>query len=884
MALLKKMLGNSSKDRELADDVRAALAEMREERERFERLLESSQGASERLAAIDEPVTRLAGGLDEAVGRLAEVEGRLAALSAVAGQVDGLAATTTSMSEAQKEAQAHLETVVADAERIRTVFEELAEKTDLAEGLRGRLEAFLEIEKPFTLLRGEAEAIRGQIEGTTDQLGRLREQHDRLMDAHKLATSKMEALDRRREELSRDLTDKERRVVDVERAVKEMDGLRQGIADGKRQMGSLKSLADQLSQKTATLEAQREAVDRALAQADQLERAIAQVEAGTARQLENEKSLALLQDKLTELTSLHESVLERSSEIGALQAESAQRITAIHDDLDVAKTEARNAVERFDFESKGLESTSHRVADLRTTLADFEGRFRGLREASETVRDLSAKTSGLVPAVEDLRTQVARIEEDRTRLDAMRRDLDEAVETTHALGADVARVVEGRPAIDTALAEFERLAGSHAMVKDALEQAKNAHAEIGRMIAVHGETRTWLLGVERTLAELRTRFGALDQVVPGLERVERQAARVAESIESIEARRDFLEDLHGRLAECASVGSGIDERSKALVERMDVAEERFVRFAGHAEEADRLGATIADVNSGVSQANAAARAAREAVDAIEARCASIDELASRTRTLKDELDQRQSALETAARELERATTLRAEATEAAESLGELATSLGASLSQADQRATALGKKASDLERRAGTLGTVDRRIADFEQRLARWEVADQQVTRTLEQIAARQGTIQSLQADLDRMFALAETTCEHVRTITTAQRETAESRALLDDVRERLETVVGLAGTLEGRELAIVRAEERLARAESFLDDVRSGMETLSGQRTLVDQAVEKVSSLRFLLKQADAMIEGLRDERRMTSEVEDARDEADDEGVARAA
>src|SRR5688572_27387956 len=396
MALLKKMLGNSSKDRELADDVRAALAEMREERERFERLLESSQGASERLATIDEPVTRLAGGLDEAVGRLAEVEGRLAALSAVAGQVDGIAATTTSMSEAQQEAQAHLETVVADAERIRTVFEELAEKTDLAEGLRGRLEAFLEIEKPFTLLRGEAEGIRTQIEGTTDQLGRLREQHDRLMDAHKLATSKMEALDRRREELSRDLTDKERRVVDVERAVKEMDGLRQGIADGKRQMGSLKSLADQLSQKTATLEAQREAVDRALAQADQLERAIAQVENGTARQLENEKSLAMLQDKLTELASLHESVLERSAEIGALQAESSQRITAIHDDLDVAKTEARNAVERFDFESKGLESTSHRVADLRTTLADFEGRFRGLREASETVRDLSAKTSGLI--------------------------------------------------------------------------------------------------------------------------------------------------------------------------------------------------------------------------------------------------------------------------------------------------------------------------------------------------------------------------------------------------------------------------------------------------------------------------------------------------------
>ena len=45
-----------------------------------------------------------------------------------------------------------------------------------------------------------------------------------------------------------------------------------------------------------------------------------------------------------------------------------------------------------------------------------------------------------------------------------------------------------------------------------------------------------------------------------------------------------------------------------------------------------------------------------------------------------------------------------------------------------------------------------------------------------------------------------------------------------------------------------------------------------------------------FLLKQADAMIDGLRDERRMTSNVQEARasddDEsaADEEGIARAA
>jgi len=86
----------------------------------------------------------------------------------------------------------------------------------------------------------------------------------------------------------------------------------------------------------------------------------------------------------------------------------------------------------------------------------------------------------------------------------------------------------------------------------------------------------------------------------------------------------------------------------------------------------------------------------------------------------------------------------------------------------------------------------------------------------------------------------------------------------------------------------MTRAEERLARAEGFLGDVRSGLESLQGQKALVDQAVEKVGALRFLLKQADAMIDGLRDERKMTSDVQDAKangnDDGDDAEVARAA
>jgi DNA repair exonuclease SbcCD ATPase subunit len=146
--------------------------------------------------------------------------------------------------------------------------------------------------------------------------------------------------------------------------------------------------------------------------------------------------------------------------------------------------------------------------------------------------------------------------------------------------------------------------------------------------------------------------------------------------------------------------------------------------------------------------------------------------------------------------------------------------------------------------------------------------------------------VQSLQTDLDRMFSMAEKTCMEVRTITSAQREIAESRELLDEVMGRLKDLENAGSSIEERHRQITKAEERLARAEGFLVEVRSGLESLQGQKAIVDQAVEKAGSLRILVKQAEATMESLRDERMMTVSVHDAvgADDDDEEYEAKAA
>ena len=158
-------------------------------------------------------------------------------------------------------------------------------------------------------------------------------------------------------------------------------------------MGTLKAMTDFVAQKTASLEAQREAADRVLAQASELERAMRQIDAGVRQQQENEKTFRALQDQVASLRTLHEAVIDRSAEISQLQREVDERTQAARHDLAAMSGETKKSVERFDFERRGLESVTQRLADLRASLSDCEDRFKGLSESKVAARELEVDHS-----------------------------------------------------------------------------------------------------------------------------------------------------------------------------------------------------------------------------------------------------------------------------------------------------------------------------------------------------------------------------------------------------------------------------------------------------------------------------------------------------------
>ncbi len=141
-SLFKNLLGNSN-DRELSEEMRAVLAEMRKEADRYERLIETSRDSRDQLEQIADPLTKAVDDVSSMSERIGEIETRLEAMSKLAGVYQELESRAQFISNEQQLAEAQLAATVEDSEKIRTAMDEIGGKLDQAIGMKDQLSSFL---------------------------------------------------------------------------------------------------------------------------------------------------------------------------------------------------------------------------------------------------------------------------------------------------------------------------------------------------------------------------------------------------------------------------------------------------------------------------------------------------------------------------------------------------------------------------------------------------------------------------------------------------------------------------------------------------------------------------------------------------------------------
>lgn len=843
----------------------AALAALVTRAEKAAEQLQSLESIAERAAELGTMEERIAG-----LERSLEVSERIMA------QLHTIEEQAARLTAAHEQSSAKITAADAELARLHESSTDLLAKINDASGMREQLEQFLAIQPQFSALRRESEATNSQLRELGESLGRLRAVHDDVLHAQKHAASRLEGVEQRSQAAVAKVDAVERRAATAQEALDGLLRIAGGIPDAQHQLGVLKAIAEQVAQKTAVLEQQREAVDRAAAQAAEVLSLRPQVESALRRQEEQVQAVTSLEAKLAGVQTLHTTVLARAEEITAQQHTLEEAEQAAQRSLSGMRDEMKSSAERFELENRSLDAVSERIVELRTAQKDCETRLSSLDATARTLAETDARSHALAEQVGDLAEDIERITSQADRLRAVRDDVGGLESSLSDMTQRMERVEALKPDVESILRDLAKLNGTHESIRDGLEQVRLSYEEMTRLRERQAQTDQWLADADVKLRATRELLAELDHMRPGTEALRDKVAQITASMDALEGRAAMLDTMQRRLGEIDSALAQAQDRGTGLNARMEAAETRFSDLLRQAAEARRVAQTIGTVTASVEAADRRMTSVGAVADALGERSAAFSGLEDRLRVFNQEFEQRQTALEAAAANLAQASTVRREAADAMQQLDELSRTIGGQLGDAQQRTGTLSQMLDELEGRLDSLGEVEKRMANFEALLATWDAAQRDAAQGMEQIGSKQATIDAVSAQVKHLFEVAERTAEHVRSISTERREIEDARAVLERTRGELSLATDGMRVFSDRKWQVEDIERRLAKADALARDIRSSTEALAAQRAVVDRALDGSAALALQMKQADAMMEALRQEcaaaARLRSAMDDAR------------
>ena len=836
----------------------------------LEALVARAEAAANDLRSLA-PILERTAEFDELRERCEAVERQVAGLEQLGSQLSIAEEQVERVIKTQTATEARISHAGEDVERLQSQMGALSDKVETALLLREQVDSFLSLQGPLAALRTDSDTLRTQLSEQAENVARMRTQHDDALTAHRHTTSRLENFDQDFQAATGKLEDMVRRVQTVERSLEPINQASTAIPDVQHQLAVLKALADQVAQKTTMLEQEREAIDRAASQIAQLTRMDRELDAWLRRQEEQIRRFGPIEAKLSEVKTIQDKVLSRTEELQATSQKIEDAQQTARQALTDLREQMRKSSEGFELEHRGLHAVSERIADLRNAVKECEARLAVLDAASQGTAAVQAQVRQAGEQAADLIRQLTELSEEAARNASVRQDIQRLDGVASDLATRMRRIDEIRPGVEQAVEQLSTLRGTRELLADGLEQMRAAAEEMTRLRENHGETQAWLANADVWTRKVQTQVKELSGLEPTVERIRGEVEQVKGAMQHIESRREMMEEMQRDLQEVGTATGELKERTEGLRTRVEAAEQRFTQLARQAESAQRLTDTISVVTGSVEEAERRMGAVDDSVRALESRTQQIDQVEERIRLLGQELEQRQGALDKATEHLTRASALRKEAAEAAQRMEEVTRAVGATLSEAEARAGNLQRISGELETRAGPLKAVDRQLSHFEELLGKWESAQAEAAKALEQTLARQAGVEAIEAQVKHVFDLAERTVEDVQSIGSARREIEETRAMLQATQDQFKATEETLQGFEARKRQLERAEQRLARAEALALGIRATVESLTAQKTVVDHAMESAGALSFQMKQAEALIGALRRERDLACDLKTA-------------
>ncbi len=870
-----KSLFGSEDLEELPKELTDLLARTERDSKTLRELLELSETAAKKFESLSDPLEAMQDTVRSLTSQMSELQTRADSFD---GSATALGESVSRFEDVSGQVEQDQKSVVRSFE---SVSKHLAETDAKVSELHGalqsaglakqELEDFVGPDGALTKVQAQVEEARERSLAYGREVAQIHEDQAGIRAAQESVSSQYKELRSKLESIDEGVDKANANVARVEKAKLDLTKAEELAARTERQLSSFQTLSDHIIQKTGSVERQREALDRTEAQARALTDLHWELETKLKEAKTQIKDLKKVHANVDDLRDMNAKVAKRTGELRAEQIDVERESKTLRAGLAGLQEQMRRTTKRFELEQSTLEADGQRVIALRADVTDLEKRLRGLEETGPAVSEASRKVDDMSARLTSLSGELGRIGEQVELLQGMREGMSEAQRTALEVAASLSSLEARQSDVQGSMDDLRTLRSTGVEVASALESLRATRSEIERVQTGQSETGAWLAGTQESIRELRAKVEQLEDLTADIDHMRENADRVVAAASDLDERREAFDELEVRMSELQQVGTKLDQRTTNLLDGLVDADNRFKAVTRNAHKADDVLETIEGVVAAANRAEQRMAELGEGVDSVAERSEALTLLSQRTDRVMSDIRRGEKALSKAVEQLESVSTLRKEAAEAVQSLEDKIRVVKEGLVIAEEQSDQIGQRADLLEARAGSLRFAEKRITQFEEKLARLDTVEQELGKSIEAVLARQEGVGQVRNDVHELFAVTEKTLADVRAISAARDEVQSTAEVLESVRTKADAMTKALDDIDVRQQQIEQAEVRLDRADALLREIRSSLESMTSQRAVVDRVIATTGRLSVEAREAEGLLEALREERELTQGIHDA-------------
>lgn len=858
-------------------------------------LIESAGSAVKEIVAVQESLEEAGERTRDLSARLADLEKIGEGVSEMSGKIGDLETRLAELQTSNQGAASTANELGREIAQLKTSTAGVSESLGAARQLKADIDALGGAGGAVGELSAKIEELRRRFLEYNHDVNQVRDDQVNLKRIQDEVRAQLEEMRNATTSFKDEVRESAETVARLEVGMGELRKVQEISGTLDRDLRSLKVLSDQVLQKTRAVEQQHEIVERAERQAAKLDELVWELDKRIKHVSEENKRIKKTQERLTDLKAMNEAIREETRRTQESQKEAAEWAENALQEIIAVREHIGRSVEQARSDARGLDSMSKRVVDLRSQINDFEKKFGEFERSGQLLSEARTRADEMAARLNTFTSELDRVSEQVDRVRVVQIALERTESSAARLEARMSGLDELKGRVEEINQTVGRLGAVRDEVREATERFQSVRSELEVARTEHSETRARVAEMTSSIETLREEMSGVEQQSVRVERVREDAERALGAMRDFEAREEFLRQLESRMGTLGTTGetinekmrvleerrselAEIDKRVASLGERLDDADRRFETVGRRAEEIMRADERISEVVDRAREAGERLDSVGSGVETALAREDSLNAIASRIEEMASEFELREKALQTATEHLEQATTLRKSAAQTATDLEEQGRKLAASLAAGEEQADRVADLAERIESRAESLRFAEKRFTQFEEKLASLKRAEDEIVGHIEGVLARQESVEAVRDELARAFSTAENTLQDVRLIGDARHEISTARAAMEEVLSQAHQLDETSARLEGRKADIDAAEERMAHLDALLSEVRTSLGTLRSQQAVLEHLVEKGGQLAFQVKEAEALIVALKEERELASRVHDALNDVRDD------